>query len=473
MTDSEFLQSILLSIKAAEPMIWIDTPEDDWIVEALKRDLTTFQIEHEVQENPDFENLEKINTRRVVIWVNVSNRVIDENELALQRISRRLRTPLTLVIVAHPSERRPDTLAHIPIVTAPLPSLNVRKALIQLTLGSFARDTNRLDRLIFASAGLTRTQLYRILARSLIEARENPAFDAWEKRIVDEKKRLLACDLSLEVIDDPASLDEVGGMDELKIWLRQREAVFGDDARKFGLMPPRGLLLVGIQGCGKSLIAKAIANAWKFPLLRLDMSSIFAGSQNSPDAVLQRALRVADAMAPAVIWCDEIEKAFAEGADPTTRRLLGHILNWLQERRANSFFVATANDVRELPSELIRKGRFDELFFVDLPDEAARADIFSIHLRKRHRDPANFDCSKLAAEARHFSGAEIEQAVIAGLFAAFAKHREITQDDILDAIQDIVPLYKQREDDIKRLREWASERTRQAANNARVLSYFS
>ena len=203
------------------------------------------------------------------------------------------------------------------------------------------------------------------------------------------------------------------------------------------------------------------------------MSAIFADNSESPDAVLQRALQVADAMAPAVIWCDEIEKAFAEGSDPTTRRLLGHILNWLQERRANSFFVATANDVRELPSELIRKGRFDELFFIDLPDEKARADIFAIHLKKRNRNPKLFNCEQLAMKSQHFSGAEIEQAVISGLFSAFAHHREITQDDIIDAIQDTVPLYKQREDDIKHLREWATERTRSAANNARMLSYFN
>jgi SpoVK/Ycf46/Vps4 family AAA+-type ATPase len=340
-------------------------------------------------------------------------------------------------------------------------------------MGPHARNAERLQRLVFASAGLTRGQIWRIMMRSVIEARENPGFTAWEARIVEEKKQLLAHDMSLEVIDDPAILADVGGADELKIWLSQRESVFSDEARKFGLMPPRGLLLVGIQGCGKSLIAKAIANAWHFPLLRLDMSSIFAISHESPDAVLQRALKVADAMAPAVIWCDEIEKAFAQGADPTTRRMLGHILNWLQERRANSFFVATANDVTELPSELIRKGRFDELFFVDLPDEKARADIFAIHLRKRHRDPRRFNCEKLAAEARHFSGAEIEQAVIAALFTAFSRGSELKQDDILDAIQDIVPLYKQREDDIKRLREWATERTRQATNNAKLLSYFS
>lgn len=473
MNESEFLQSLFLSIKASEPLIWVETADDDWIVDAVKREMASLQIACSIQDNLDFDALEKSAGRCVVIWNNGSSDEYEEHAHTLLRIGRRLRTSLTIVILMHPSQQRPESLRFMPIYSAPFPTLEARRNLIQLTLGMHAKDASRLEKLAFVSAGLTRTQIYRILARTLIEARENPGFSDWERRISDEKKRLLANDLSLEVIDDPATLDDVGGADELKLWLKQRAAVFGDEARKFGLMPPRGLLLVGIQGCGKSLIAKAIANAWKFPLLRLDMSAIFAGGQLSPDAVLQRALDVADAMAPAVIWCDEIEKSFAENSDPTTRRLLGHILNWLQERHSNSFFVATANDVRELPSELIRKGRFDELFFVDLPDEKARAEIFAIHLKRRHRAPDAFDCKKLAAEARNFSGAEIEQAVIAALFTAFDKHRELTQDDILDAIQDIVPLYKQREDDIKRLREWATERTRQAANNARLLSYFS
>lgn len=473
MLESNFLKSIYLSIKASEPVIWIETPDDDWIIEAIKRELATTKMPCEIGENPDFTTLEKVSSRTVFLWINACSQDFTTHERSLIRIARRMRSLLTIVILAHPSTIKPQSLSDFPAFIAPLPSFDARKSLISITIGSYANQPGRLDQLAFASAGLTRAQVYRILSKTLVEARENPTFDDWQRRVIDEKKRILAADLSLEVMDDPASLNDVGGVDELKLWLKQRAAVFGQEARDFGLMPPRGLLLVGIQGCGKSLIAKAIANAWKFPLLRLDMSAIFAENQNSPDAVLQRALSVADAMAPAVIWCDEIEKSFAEGADPTTRRLLGHILNWLQERRANSFFVATANDVRELPSELIRKGRFDELFFVDLPDIHAREDIFAIHLRKRHRDPSHFDCKKLAIESENFSGAEIEQSIIAALFAAFDKHRELTQDDILDAIQDIVPLYRQREDDIKRLREWASERTRSAANNARMLSYFS
>ncbi|MBR4985743.1 MAG: AAA family ATPase [Proteobacteria bacterium] len=473
MNESDFLRTLFLRIKAAEPLIWIETPDDDWIINAIRTELANLKISLEITDTPDLASLENVQTRTAVLWLNVTSAALHAHEQPLMRMIRKLRTQLTLIIPAPSHIVRPEFLAKYPVLQAPLPTFEARKRLIQLTLGTFARDTERVDQLAFTSAGLTRTQLYRILARTMIEARETPGFKDWERRVSEEKKRLLAHDMSLEVIDDPATLDDVGGADELKTWLIQRTAVFSDEARAFGLQPPRGLLLVGIQGCGKSLIAKAIANAWKFPLLRLDISAIFAESSETPDAVLQRALHVADVMAPAVIWCDEIEKAFAEGADPTTRRLLGHILNWLQERRANSFFVATANDVSELPSELIRKGRFDELFFIDLPDDAAREQIFRIHLKKRRRDPDRFNCEYLASLARNFSGAEIEQTVIAALFTAFNAHREVTQDDISDAIQDTVPLYKQRAEDIKRLREWASERTRAAANNARLLSYFA
>ena len=491
MNESDFLHSLRLRIKACEPLIWIETPDDDWILEALRRELTPQNITFDITDDPRWEEIDKYTQRTVIAWTNLTTRDCEAHASSLIRLSRQLRTTVTLVILSLPGNQRPQFLSHVPVLVAPLPGLNARKALAQLVLGSFARDAKLLNRIAYISAGLTRTQLYRVLTRCLLEAKTTndmgtsafpgaPAssfpgseFNNFERNILNEKKQLLSSNLSLEIIDDHVSLDDIGGVNELKIWLRQRTAVFTEQARKFGLMPPKGLLLVGVPGCGKSLIAKAIANVWNFPLLKLDISSIFANHDESPDAVLARALSVADTMSPAVIWCDEIEKAFGKGADPTTRRLLGHILSWLQERKSNAFFVATANDVRELPSELVRKGRFDELFFVDLPDEDARADIFRIHLRKRHRNTNLFNCNELAEATNFFSGAEIEQTVIAALFNAFSQNRDITQDDILDTIQDTIPLYKQREDDIKRLREWASERTRMAANNARMLSYFS
>lgn len=470
MNESSFLNGIAWRVKAQEPVIWVETSDDDWFVESLKLRMAQWG-ECRVVGTPDFEAIEKSN-RVVWIWGGALQGEILAHEKSLLARSHQLRSRSALVIVVSPmTVVRPSTLEAIPVLSAPLPGLESRMHLVKTALGPNFSDASVIERLGYATAGMSRLQIFRVLMRVSIEARENAKFSEWVGRVVDEKKQLLSNNLSLDVIEDSTRMEDVGGADELKLWLRQRAGAFSVRAREFGLMPPRGVLLVGIQGCGKSLVAKAIANAWNFPLLRLDMSAIFASSE-SPDAVLRHALQVADAMSPAVIWCDEIEKAFGSHADPTTQRLLGHILNWMQERRSEAFFVATANDVRQLPAELMRKGRFDELFFLDLPDERSREEIFAIHLKKRGRQPEGFDLARLAAASNQFSGAEIEQAIIAALFAAFNRDRDVTTDDILDELHDIVPLYKQREDDVKELREWAGERTRHAANNARMLSYF-
>lgn len=475
MNESSFLSNVSLRLKAGEPVIWIESVDDDWIVEGVKRTVAAWG-ECRIVETLDFEAVENgggDGKRRVVwLWLGAMQSDIAAAEKALQLRSKRLRTPSTVVVLVSPtSVVRPAALENIPVLSAPLPSLEARQSLVKLALGANVKDTALIDQMGFATAGMSRLQIYRVLMRILIESRENAEFKSWIPRIIEEKKQLLAASVSIDVVDDVTKMSEVGGADELKRWLSERARAFGVRARQFGLTPPRGLLLVGIQGCGKSLIAKAIANAWGFPLLRLDMTAIFSAS-DAPDAVLRHALRVADAMSPAIIWCDEIEKAFADNTDTTTRRLLGHILNWMQERQSSAFFVATANDVRHLPAELMRKGRFDELFFLDLPDANSRAQIFAIHLKKRGRNPEDFDLHRLAAESVNFSGAEIEQAVIAALFTAFNQDKDITTESVLDELHDIVPLYKQREDDVKELREWASEKTRHAANNARMLSYF-
>lgn len=473
MNESSFLSHVALRLKAGEPVVWIESVDDDWIVEGVKRIVGAWG-DCRVVEKIDFEAVDMGESKRRVVWLwqGAMQADIAAAEKALLLRSKRLRAPSTVVVLVSPtSVVRPATLENIPILSAPLPSLEARQALIKLALGAHVKDASLIDQMGFATAGMSRLQIYRVLMRILIESRENAEFNSWILRITEEKKQLLAANLSLDVVDDVTKMSDVGGADELKMWLSERSQAFGVRAREFGLTPPRGVLLVGIQGCGKSLIAKSIANAWGFPLLRLDMTAIFSAS-DAPDAVLRHALRVADAMSPAIIWCDEIEKAFADNADTTTRRLLGHILNWMQERQSSAFFVATANDVRHLPAELMRKGRFDELFFLDLPDLDSRAQIFGIHLKKRGRNPADFDLHRLARESVNFSGAEIEQAVVAALFTAFNRQKDVSTEGILDELHDIVPLYKQREDDVKELREWASEKTRHAANNARMLSYF-
>jgi len=278
----------------------------------------------------------------------------------------------------------------------------------------------------------------------------------------------------LEFVGAEQELDHVGGLDELKGWLNGRTGAFGEPARKFGLPAPKGLLLLGVQGCGKSLTAKAIASAWSLPLLRLDLGRIFSSLIGSSEENLRRAIRVAESVSPAVLWIDEIEKGLAGSAGAAvtdsgvSARVFGSLLTWLQEKTAPVFVVATANRIEALPPELLRKGRFDEIFFIDLPSSAERRDIFRIHLSRRKRDPAAFDLDALSIAAAGYSGSEIEQAVIAGLYYAFAEGCELRQAHVMKAVQEAFPLSSTMGEDISRLRDWAKNRTRPASAEQRL-----
>jgi SpoVK/Ycf46/Vps4 family AAA+-type ATPase len=269
-------------------------------------------------------------------------------------------------------------------------------------------------------------------------------------------------------------MESVGGVEELKKWLRGRSDAFSDRARAFGLPQPRGLLLLGVQGCGKSLTAKAVADLWKLPLVRLDLGGLFISAAPAEESV-KRAIQVAEAMAPVVLWVDEIDKGFAGARSPDSggvARVLGSFLIWLQEKTKPVFVVATANEIEHLPPELLRKGRFDEIFFVDLPDVHEREQIFAIHLHKRLRDPRRFDLKTLARASEHFSGAEIEQVVISALYHAFSEKRELSTGDISQAIEETVPLYLTYEERIKELRDWAKQRARFASIDSSMLDLF-
>jgi len=273
----------------------------------------------------------------------------------------------------------------------------------------------------------------------------------------------------MEIVADEVPLDRVGGLDELKRWLDERRLAFSRGARDFGLPPPRGLLLMGVQGCGKSLAAKAIARFWSLPEVRLDLGLIVGHPY--PEALLRQATRIAEAMAPVVLWVDEIEKGFGTEA-AGARRLLGGFVTWLQEKREPVFVVATANEVEALPPELPRKGRFDEIFFFDLPNAHERVEIARIHLAARGRDPARFDLEALARKTDRFSGSELEQVVLSALYAAFSAGRELEQADLLAAAAETVPLATTYEDRIKALREWARTRARPATLDRRKLDAF-
>jgi SpoVK/Ycf46/Vps4 family AAA+-type ATPase len=278
--------------------------------------------------------------------------------------------------------------------------------------------------------------------------------------VISAKYRLLGQDGVLSFETGTTRLADVAGLDNLKRWLEARREIFLSDAPPAGLDPPKGLLLLGVQGSGKSLAAKAVAGAWGLPLLRLDFAALYNKYYGETERNLRESLRTAELMAPCVLWIDEIEKGLAADADGGPgKRILGTLLTWMSERRSRAFLVATANDIEALPPELLRKGRFDEIFFVDLPGGKARAGVFEIHLRKRGLDATRFDCAALAVQATGFSGAEIEQAVVAALYSAHARKEELTTAHISTEIAATRPLSVVMAEKVAYLRAWASTRT--------------
>jgi SpoVK/Ycf46/Vps4 family AAA+-type ATPase len=261
----------------------------------------------------------------------------------------------------------------------------------------------------------------------------------------------------------------VGGLAVLKEWLNKRAAAFTAEARAFGLPAPKGILMLGVQGCGKSLCAKAVSNLWQLPLLRFDMGRMFGSLVGSSEENVRRAIAVAESVAPAILWVDEIDKAFAgsQGSGSTdggtTARVFGTFLTWLSEKTAPVFVVATANDISQLPPELLRKGRLDEIFFVDLPSPEERKEIFRIHINKRKRDAEKFDLPALSLASTDFSGAEIEEAVNSALYDAFYSQTELATENVLTTISQTVPLAKTMDEQINRLRSWAEGRARNAS----------
>jgi SpoVK/Ycf46/Vps4 family AAA+-type ATPase len=330
------------------------------------------------------------------------------------------------------------------------------KAKLDIKIGKHAFET-----ILRNLSGLTRRQVEQIIIETVAE---DHRFDATDLQIVLTRKRqMIHGDGLLEFIETPADLNAIGGMHRLKKWLMLRANVFSKEAAAFGLTAPRGILLLGVQGAGKSFCAKGIATAWQRPLLRMDVGALYDRYVGESERRLRDALRQAERMAPVLLWIDEIEKAFASAASRSTdgglsQRMFGSLLTWMQEHKAPVFLVATANDIEALPPEMLRKGRFDEIFFVDLPAKATRSEILSIHLRKRGRDPGAFDLNRLADEAEGFTGAEIEQAILSAMHAAFADGSEIDTERIGDVLRESPPLSVTQAERIDALRRWADGR---------------
>ena len=279
--------------------------------------------------------------------------------------------------------------------------------------------------------------------------------------ILEEKRQSIRQTQILDYYPATEQISDIGGLDNLKDWLLRRGGAFSDRARAYGLPHPRGLLLVGIQGTGKSLTAKAIAHHWHLPLLRLDVGRLFAGLVGESESRTRQMIGLAEALAPCILWIDEIDKAFAgvdgRGDSGTTSRVFGTFINWLAEKTTPVFVVATANNIQALPPEMLRKGRFDEIFFVGLPTQEEREAIFSVHLSHlRPHNLKNYDIKRLAYETPDFSGAEIEQTIIEAMHIGFSQNRDFTTEDILEAASQIVPLARTAKEQIGFLQNWAA-----------------
>ncbi len=405
------------------------------------------------------------------------------NERCNLAILRRLRdvahhlrdTYKTIVIVAPVLQIAPDLSKDVTVLEFGLPQLSDYAALLDRIIDDVKDspqvridlDAEARERLLNAARGLTLKEAENVFAKTLVLDGKLDVTDL--NVILSEKQQIIKKSGLLEYYEAREDLTHVGGLDNLKQWLVKRHVGFTDRAAKFGLPAPRGVLLLGVQGCGKSLTAKAVSSLWKVPLLRFDLGRMFGSLLGSSEENTRRAIQTAESIAPAILWIDEIDKALAGAVGSsssdggTAARVFGTLLTWLSEKTAPVFVIATANDISNLPPELLRKGRLDEIFFVDLPTESERTDIFHIHLLRRGRTVSATDVAELAKYSDGFSGAEIEEAIVSAMFDAFSQGGELNANFIKSSLQETVPLSKTMPEELSRLRGWATGRARPAS----------
>jgi SpoVK/Ycf46/Vps4 family AAA+-type ATPase len=371
---------------------------------------------------------------------------------AAQKIPVELEKEVAVIDFALPTMSELDE-----VLSSQLENSNVRRV-----------TTEGREKLLKAALGLTRDEAEKVYRKAKVTA--GALTENQLEVVLSEKKQLIRRNGILEYMEVDETIDLVGGLEELKHWLQQRSDAFTEKAREYGLPQPKGMLILGVPGCGKSLIAKTTSRLWGLPLLRLDIGRVYDGSMvGRSEANLRSALKTAESISPAILFIDEIDKAFAGGvgsADSdggTSSRIFGSFLTWMQEKSSPVFVMATANRVDRLPGEFLRKGRFDEIFFVDLPNADERRDIFRIHLSKRRREIERFDLDQLVSVCEGFSGAEIEQAIVAAMYEAFAQGREFNGLDIIAASRATLPLSRTMNEQVTALRDWARQRARPAA----------
>ena len=358
----------------------------------------------------------------------------------------------------------------IPLLEIELPNEETLEAILESVTNDLDYDNKPngedLRDIVLASKGLSIMEAEWTYRKIIADKKRLMKYEI--PLIVKEKEQIIKKSGVLEYFHPQGDFKEVGGMENLKDWLDKRGKAFTNDAKKFGLVSPKGVMLLGIPGCGKSLVSKTIANEWELPLLKLDLGSVFGSLVGESEARMREALALSEAISPSILWIDEIEKGLSgmnSGGDGgTSAKVFGTLLTWMQEKKNEVFVIATANNISALPPELLRKGRFDEIFFVDLPSKDEREEIFKIHIEKKEREVKNFNLDELIETSNGFSGAEIEEAVNEALFIAYDNNREVETKDIVKALEDTFPLSKTMADTIKDLRDWAKVRARFASN---------
>ncbi|EFA69539.1 AAA family ATPase [Cylindrospermopsis raciborskii] len=491
-----FREEFKLLLRARYPLIYIPTQEEERVEATIREEATnqgnrpvyTWDFVDGYQGNPNDQGFGKRNPLQAlefvekipssvcaIIILRDYHRFLDDVAIArkLRNLSRLLKSQPKNIVLLSPRVLIPDDLTEVmTVVEFPLPTVPEIKTevekLLQVTGNSLSGKL--VDDLVRSCQGLSMERIRRVLSRALASHGELLPEDV--DLVLEEKRQTIRQTQILDFYPATEQISDIGGLDNLKDWLIRRGGSFTQRARQYGLPHPRGLMLVGIQGTGKSLTAKAIAHYWHLPLLRLDVGRLFGGLVGESESRTRQMIQVAEALAPCVLWIDEIDKAFSglgsRGDAGTTSRVFGTFITWLAEKTSPVFVVSTANDIQSLPPEMLRKGRFDEIFFVGLPTQEERKAIFHVHLsRLRPHNVKGYDIDRLAYETPDFSGAEIEQTLIEAMHIAFSQNRDFITDDVLEAASQIIPLARTAVEQIQQLQEWA------ASGRARLASKHS
>ena len=488
-----FREELSLLVRSRYPLIYIPTREEERAESAIAqcaqeigdRTVYTWDYVDGYQGNPNdngfgrrnplqaLELIEKVPSSAAALFVlRDYHRFLDDIAISrkLRNLLRLLKAQPKNIIILSAQLTIPDELSSIiTVLEFPLPGVGEIRTEVERLLSATGsslspRDT---DELVRSCQGLALESIRRVLARGIAAHGTFEPSDI--ELILEEKQQTIRQTQILEFYPASEKISDIGGLDNLKDWLLKRGGAFSERARQYGLPHPRGLMLAGIQGTGKSLTAKAIAHHWHLPLLRLDVGRLFGGLVGESESRTRQMIQLAEALAPCILWIDEIDKAFAgfgsSGDSGTTSRVFGTFITWLAEKTSPVFVVATANNIQSLPPEMLRRGRFDEIFFVGLPSQEEREAIFSVHLaRLRPHNLAAYDLKRLAYETPDFSGAEIEQALIEAMHIGFSQNRDFTHQDILEAVSQIIPLARTAQPQIEALQAWA------AAGKARLAS---